>query len=281
MSLNHDIVGLATEPQERIWTSDQALLYAISVGAGQSRDADELAFTTENSIGVQQQVLPSFVSLLGADVDLDRMGDFDSSAYVHAQQSFLLHQPLAPSGRARSVAKVVGMYDKGSGALVVTESEVVDAESGAPLATLRSSLFIFGEGGFGGSRVPDSEWELPSGPPDATIEAATRPEQALLYRLNGDRNPLHSDPVFAARGGWSQPILHGMCTYGVVARVLLHATCESEPWRFRALEARFTAPVIPGADLQVEWWRRGADGLFRVRSEGTVVLDRGRIQLTS
>ena len=176
---------------------------------------------------------------------------------------------------------MTGIYDKGSGALVVTENRAVDAATGEPLVTSRSGMFIRGQGGFGGPRGESEPWQLPERAPDVQITQQTRPEQALLYRLSGDRNPLHADPQFAARGGFQRPILHGLCTYGFTGRALLHALCESDPARFRSMSGRFSSPVLPGDPLSVAVWIEpgGGSALFRTaREDGTVVIDRGRIQ---
>ena len=157
----------------------------------------------------------------------------------------------------------------------------MDAATGEPLVTTRGSIFIRGEGGFGGGRGPGQDWEMPSGAPDEQVTYQTRPDQALLYRLTGDRNPLHSDPKFAARGGFARPILHGMCTYGYTGRALLHAVSDSEPARFGSMEGRFTRPVIPGDELTISIWAHGGTAYFRTTSNGAPVLDRGRMTFTS
>jgi acyl dehydratase len=281
MSLNFDLVGVDSEPAERSWTTADVLLYALGVGAGQADPLAELEFTTENSIGVQAKVLPTFGNMIGGGGRGRRLGDFDPAALVHAEQAFTLHRPLPTAGTSRSVSRVSGIYDKGSAALVVTESTAVDAATGDPLVTTRGSVFIRGEGGFGGDRGPGQDWAMPSGAPDAQVTYQTRPDQALLYRLTGDRNPLHSDPKFAARGGFTRPILHGMCTYGYTGRALLHAVCGSEPARFGSMEGRFTRPVIPGDELTVSVWADGGTAYFRTTSNGVPVLDRGRMTFTS
>jgi len=282
MSLNHDLVGVESEPAERTWTSADVLLYALGCGAGQRDPLAELEFTTENSIGVQTKVLPTFGNMIAGGGGGRSLGDFDPAAFVHAEQAFTLHQPLPVSGTSRSVSKVTGMYDKGSAALVVTESAAVDAATGEPLVTTRGSIFIRGEGGFGGDRGPGQDWEMPAGPADEQVVYPTRTDQALLYRLTGDRNPLHSDPKFAARGGFDRPILHGMCTYGFTGRALLHAVCGSEPARFTSMEGRFTRPVLPGDELTISVWS-GPSGTayFRTTVNGAPVIDRGRLTYTS
>jgi acyl dehydratase len=282
MALNPDVVGVPGEPQERSWTSKDALLYAIGVGAGLGDPLHELEFTTENSIGVRQQVLPTYgVLVASARPGGGPLGDFDPALLVHAEQGFELHRPLPVAGTVRATATVTGIYDKGSGALVVTETTAADAATGERLVTARSGLFIRGQGGFGGPRGESEPWQLPERAPDVQITQQTRPEQALLYRLSGDRNPLHADPQFAARGGFQRPILHGLCTYGFTGRALLHALCDSDPARFRSMSGRFTSPVLPGDPLVVAVWI-GPDGdtaQFRTaREDGTVVIDRGRIR---
>jgi acyl dehydratase len=281
MSLNFDLVGVDSEPAERSWTATDVLLYALGVGAGQADPLAELEFTTENSIGVQTKVLPTFGNMITGGGRGRSLGDFDPAALVHAEQAFTLHRPLPTAGTSRSVSRVAGIYDKGSAALVVTESMAVDAATGEPLATTRGSVFIRGEGGFGGDRGPGQDWAMPSMAPDAQVTYQTRPDQALLYRLTGDRNPLHSDPKFAARGGFTRPILHGMCTYGYTGRALLHAVCGSEPARFCSMEGRFTRPVIPGDELTISIWADGGTAYFRTTSNGVPVLDRGRLTFTS
>jgi acyl dehydratase len=173
----------------------------------------------------------------------------------------------------------------------VTENVAVDVATGEPLVTSRGGTFIRGEGGFGGPRSADQSgadqpWELPDRAADHQVVRETRPEQALIYRLSGDRNPLHVDPKFAARGGFSQPILHGLCTYGVTGRALLRVLCDGDPARFRSMSGRFSRPVLPGEPLTVSIWLAGpsADGasktaLFQTtRTDGTVVIDRGRVE---
>jgi len=266
MALDHSLVGEPGEPHERSWTSKDALLYAVGVGAGLGDPLSELEFTTENSEGITQRVLPTFGVLISQAPAGRKLGDFDRALLVHAEQAFELHRPLPVEGRARTVATVRGIYDKGSGALVVTEYQAVDAATGEPLVTARSGLFIRGEGGFGGDRGSSEPWQRPQRPADHQVTLATRPEQALVYRLSGDRNPLHADPKFAARGGFARPILHGLCTYGVTGRALLHTLCGSDPARFASMSGRFTHPVLPGESLTISIWlpdaadAGGADG---------------------
>ena len=277
MPLNHSLVGVPGEPNERSWTSTDALLYAIGVGAGLGDPLQELQFTTENTAGVQQQVLPTFGVLLAQGRASGDLGDFDRAMLVHAEQSIELHKPLPVTGTLRSTAMVTGIYDKGSGALIETQNQAVDAVTGEPMVTTRSGIFIRGEGGFGGDRGTAQPWELPDRAPDYKVTKQTRPEQALLYRLSGDRNPLHADPAFAARGGFSRPILHGLCTYGITGRVLLDELCGSDPARFGSMAGRFSRPVLPGEALVVSIWtgENGTAQFQTAKEDGTVVIDRG------
>jgi acyl dehydratase len=280
MPLNHDAVGRTFGPNETSWTSKDALLYALGVGAGQEDPLAELEFTTENSHGVEQRVLPTFgVIVVQHGGPRQSLGDFNRAMLVHAEQALTLHRPLPVEGRASITSKLLGIYDKGSGALVVSESTATDVESGEPLLSTTSSAFIRGEGGFGGDRGPSATWERPDREPDQTASAQTRTDQALLYRLSGDRNPLHSDPAFAARAGFPRPILHGLGTYGVTGRLLLHALCGSDPARFRSMRGRFSRPVLPGACLTVSIWVEG-EGAARFQTtddDGQVVIDHGEV----
>jgi acyl dehydratase len=281
MALDHSLVGLPGEPHERSWTSTDALLYAIAVGAGLGDPLRELEFTTENSSGIEQQVLPTFGVLVAQARPGRTLGTFDRARLVHAEQAFELHRSLPVAGTARTTSTVTGIYDKGSGALVVSENAAVDAATSEPLLTSTSSAFIRGEGGFGdrGPRAGEN-WARPERDADLRVPQPTRPEQALLYRLTGDRNPLHSDPEFAARGGFGAPILHGLCTYGMTGRALLHAVCGSDPARFGSMSGRFSHPVVPGETLVVSIWLEDGGARFQTaRQDGTVVIDRGRMRV--
>ena len=277
MPLDHSVIGIESDPVTRSWTSKDALLYALGVGAGLDAPLQELPFTTENSDGVEQQVLQTYAVVLNAGGRGRSMGQFDPAMLVHAEQGLTLHRPLSPQGSIEVTSKITGIYDKGSGALVVSETTGRDTATGQLVVETRSGAFIRGEGGFGGDRGPSGSWDKPDRAPDHTVTYQTRPEQALIYRLSGDRNPLHSDPKFAARAGFERPILHGLCTYGFTGRALLHTLCASDPARFRSMDARFTSPVLPGDALTVSMWVDGDTATFRTaKADGTVVIDRGR-----
>lgn len=278
MPLNPDAVGTVGEPVDVSWDSDDALLYALGVGGG----TDELQFTTENTADTPQQVLPTFPVVIGVNAGMGSLlkdaGTFNWAMLVHGTQAVTLHRTIPVTGKATLTSTLAAMYDKEKAGVIVTETEAVS--DGEPLYTLRSSLFIRGEGGFGGERGPSGPQNVPpEGAPDYEVSYDTLPTQALLYRLNGDRNPLHSDPSFAALAGFDRPILHGLCTYGFTGRALLHAVCGSEPARFKHIEGRFASPVLPGDTLTVRAWTIGeGEAVFNTSVGDRVVLDQGLLR---
>ena len=279
MPINPDAVGSKGEPGRRSWTSKDALLYAVSVGAG-SLDpvTQELEFTTENTRGVDQRALPTMAVVLGAGGGaMANIGTFNPAMLVHGEQAITLHSEIPVSGELEAQGEIVGIYDKGKGAVIVTESHSTLVETGEPLFSTRSSVFIAGEGGFGGDRGPSGPTNVPpESAPDVEVTYSTRPDQALTYRLNGDRNPLHSDKSFSDIGGFPKPILHGLCTYGFTGRALLHGLCGSDPERFEAMEGRFSSPVLPGDDLTIRMWRTGdGEAVFTTSVGDKVVISAG------
>ena len=290
MALNFDALGATSDPIERSWGYRDSLLYALRVGAGATDPTGfELEFITENSTATPQRVLPTFATMIGQGALRADLGDIDMTKLVHGDQAIVLHAEIPPSGTVACTSTLAGIYDKGSGALVVLQSESVDAATGRPAFTTRTGLFIREAGGFGGPRGPEDDdaaalasQPVPPRPPDDVVRYPTRRDQALLYRLNGDANPLHSDPAFAKRAGFDRPILHGLCTYGFTGRALLHALCGSDPARFASMRARFSRPTMPGDELSVSMWDVGADlaGAYRFRTEtqsGDVVIDAGLV----
>ncbi|WP_328824330.1 MaoC/PaaZ C-terminal domain-containing protein [Verrucosispora sioxanthis] len=260
---------------ERAWTVSDTILYALGVGAGQADPTDELRFTTENSTGHRPAALPTFATLLAAEPP--RLGE--PAVVRHAGETLTLHRPLPPAGQARVTATVTGVYDQTSGALVHHRSEIHGID-GAPLATVERAMFVIGAGGFGGPRAPVTAGQRPAGQPDHTAHHRIRADQALLYRLSGDRNPLHADPAVARAAGLPGPVLHGLCTYGFAARTLLHAVADGDPDLIHRISARFSAPLFPGDTLTVLVWRRPGGALFQaVDGQGRLVLDRGVLEL--
>ena len=274
MPINPDAAGSVGSPAEFSWTSKDSLLYAMGVGAGVSDPTGfELEFTTENSNDVTQRALPTQVVVMGGG-STPGFGDFNPVHLLHAEQAITLHQPVPAAGTAVATGRVGPIYDKGKAALVYLETDVADVD-GNPIWNTRSGLFIGGEGGWGGDRGPATEWHLPDRDADHVVAYPTRPDQALLYRLNGDRNPLHSDPTFAAAAGFDKPILHGLCTYGFTGRALLHALCDSDPARFGSMGGRFKSPVVPGETLEIHAWEEDGQVMFQTRVGDRVVFDNG------
>jgi acyl dehydratase len=276
MPINPDAVGNESEPVTASWTSKDALLYAVGIGAG----VDELPFTTENTNGVDQVVFPTFAVVIGwgQGSAMRGIGTFNPALLVHGEQRVTLHKPIPPEGSVTMQGKIVGIYDKGKAAVVATETTLTDNADGSPMCTLYSSAFIRGEGGWGGDRGPSGPRNTPpERDPDESVTYQTSPDQALVYRLSGDRNPLHSDPSFAAMGGFDRPILHGLCTYGFTGRALLHTLAGGDPSRFQHVEGRFSSPVLPGDALTIDMWRTGdGEAVFTTKKQdGTVVIDQG------
>ena len=280
MALNPDALGSTSDPLEISWDSKDALLYAVGVGAGH----EELTFTTENTAGVEQSVLPTFPVVIGFGRvnTLRGVGDFDPSLLVHGQQAVTLHRAIPVDGTVTITGEITAMWDKGKAAVVETTSTAI--MDGEPLFTLVGSSYMRGAGGWGGERGPSGPRNAPpESDPVHVVTYATSRDQAFVYRLSGDRNPLHTDPAFAAQGGFDTPILHGLCTYGFTGRALLHAVCGSDPSRFRHVEGRFASPVFPGEELTVRMWSTGDGETVFTTSAGTgdderVVIDQGLLR---
>lgn len=275
MPINPEAVGTEGDPFESSWNSKDALLYAVGIGAG----VEDLAFTTENTNGVDQQVFPTFPVVVGWGMGsaMRNIGSFNPAMLVHGQQAVTLHKPVPVSGKVRGTSRITGIYDKGKGAVVASQTDIVDAADGSAMFTLNSSVFIRGEGGWGGDRGPGGEKNTPpTRDADHTVKYQTSIHQALTYRLSGDRNPLHSDPSFAAMGGFDRPILHGLCTYGFTGRGLLSALCDNDASRFTHIEGRFASPVIPGEELTIAMWKTApGEAVFTTSVGSRVVIDQG------
>ena len=274
MSINPDAVGTKGEPTRRSWSSKDALLYAVGVGAG----TNELQYTTENTKDLPQKVLPTFAVIVGGGgVPMAAAGSFNPALMVHGEQGIKLLGEIPPDGEIESVGEITGIYDKGSAAVLAFASESKNVETGELLLRTSMTLFCRGEGGFGGDRGPSEKIEFPETDPDHAVTYKTREDQALTYRLCGDRNPLHSDPSFAAMGGFDRPILHGLCSYGFTGRALLHSLCGGDASKFKSMNARFSRPVMPGDALTISMWVDGKTALFRTTNQdGDVVIDQGK-----
>jgi acyl dehydratase len=254
------------------WTPSDVLLYHLALGAGANpADPKELRYAYERDLRVLptfatvaenlRSVEPPAVTMPGIDVDLAQV--------VHGTQAVTVHRPIPVEGKAVARTRVVDVLDKGKAAVIVKDTTVHDS-NGSPLWTAESSIFVRGEGGFGGKRGSSDKIELPDRVPDATIDTPTLPQQALLYRLCGDRNPLHADPEFARAAGFDVPILHGLCTYGVVAKAVTDALLDADVTRVKSFSARFAGIVLPGETLRTQVWRDGSRLLVR-----TISVERG------
>lgn len=263
------------------YTDRETLLYALSVGMGRDPlDAQELPYVFE---GRGLKTLPSMAAVLMRIPVLE--SGLDLAGLLHGGQWLRLHGPLPPAGELLCDSHIAAVHDKGAGrgAIVLMEATARNAADQAPLFTATSILVARGDGGCGGpGGSPPRPHAIPERAPDGTVHLETRPEQALLYRLNGDRNPLHADPGFAGRAGFRAPILHGLCSYGSACRGLLQAVAGYDHRRITGLDVRFTSPVFPGDALELDYWLDGGTVSFRCRlpARGVVALDNGRCTLT-
>ncbi|MDY6871303.1 MAG: MaoC/PaaZ C-terminal domain-containing protein [Actinomycetota bacterium] len=285
MPIDPNAVGATTQAQMFQWTDRDTLLYALGVGAGTA----DLAFTTENSHGIDQQVLPTYAVIACSPfAAVAKIGSFDFSRLLHGSQAIRLFAPLQPAGKLSVVSEVTDIQDKGPGknAVVMVKATGSDPDTGQPVAESLMTLVIRGEGGFGGQpgqRPPAPQF--PERDPDARVALPTREDQALIYRLSGDRNPLHSDPWFARLAGFPTPILHGLCSYGVAGRALVAELCGGDATKIATMSVRFSSPVFPGETLTTSIWR-GQSGAAVFRTEASqpdgfnarVVLDDGMVE---
>lgn len=270
------------EPAPGGYTDRDSLLYAVAIGMGRDPlDPKELEYVCET---VGNRVVPTAATVLsraqrgagGAGL----MAKMNFALLLHGEQRLTVHQPLPPAAETRVSNRTTGVYDKGAGkgALVTAETAVTLAD-GAPLFTLGSTMFFRGDGGFGGKSdgapVPHP---LPERAPDAVCDMPGRDDQAMVYALCGDRNPLHRDPEFARKAGFDRPILHGLCSYGIACHAVLKTMLDYDQTRIRNFDVRFSAPVYPGETQTVEMWQDGDVISFRVRikERDVVSINNGR-----
>ncbi len=238
------------------FTDKEVLLYALGVGAGiPSTDKDQLKFTFENGMKTLPTfgVVPAFPALLRI-ISCPGL-KFNPMMLLHGEQFLEIRKyPIPTRGKLTTKPKVSAIYDKGKGALVILDA-ITTNDKGEELFFNSFSCFLRGEGGFGGEKGPQPGNEPPDREPDKVLEMPTLPHQNLIYRLSGDRNPLHSDPNFAKMAGFEKPIMHGLCTYGMVGRAVLQEFCGNDPAKFKSLGARFSSHVFPGETVVVEMWK--------------------------
>lgn len=260
MPIDLDVaLGAELDPVEFSWSSSDVQLYHLGLGAGADpMSPKELRYLTDGA----PQVLPTFSSVAstfhmteppkvnfpGIDIELSRV--------LHASEAVSVPAPLPAAGTARAVTRFTDIWDKGKAAVLVNETTVTDPQ-GKVLWTTKRSIFARGEGGFGGERGPSTSTQTPDRAPDFEIDIPVLPQQALLYRLCGDRNPLHSDPEFASAAGFPRPILHGLCTYGMTCKALVDTLLDSDASRVGSYGARFAGVVFPGETIRASAWRDG------------------------
>ncbi|HOC91413.1 MAG TPA: MaoC/PaaZ C-terminal domain-containing protein [bacterium] len=250
-------------PMEFEYDQDKVILYALGVGAGvPSTDKDELKFTYESGLKALPTfgVVPPFASLMKT---VGHPGlKFNPMLLLHGEQYLEIRKTPIPV-KAKTINKpaIKAIYDKGKGAALLLEC-VTENEKGEELFYNVFTLFLRGEGGFGGDSGPKVEFALPDRAPDKSVSLKTLPQQAILYRLSGDKNPLHIDPGFATIGGFEKPILHGLCTFGHVGRAVLLAFCGNDPAKFKSINVRFASHVFPGETIVTEMWQTAPDTIL-------------------
>jgi acyl dehydratase len=264
---------------EHSYTEKDTILYALGLGCGADpQRPGDLKFVYEKGLAA----LPTMAVVLAYPGNWleSKESTADYSKVLHGEQYLTLHRPVPPSGTVVGRGRIVDLFDKGrdKGAVLYAERQIIDKASGQPIATMTSAAMLRGDGGFGGKPGPQpAPHRLPETPPHTRVDIGTHANSALIYRLSGDRNPLHADPEAAAAGGFRTPILHGLCTYGVAGRAILEACCGGDPARLKSLQVRFSAPVFPGETIRTEVWREGERVSFRARvvERDVVVLNNG------
>jgi acyl dehydratase len=253
---------------EQTYTERDTMLYALGVGFGSDPlDGRQLRYVYEDGL----QVLPSMAVVLGYPgfwIGDPRTGA-DWRKVLHGEQGFEIFKPLPPKGSVVGRSRVTGLIDKGAdkGAVLLSERDVFDKETGELLCRLTSTTMLRGDGGFGGPSGPlPTPHSVPERAADQASSIKTLPQAALIYRLSGDYNPLHADPAVARKGGFERPILHGLCTFGVVCRALVEMVCGGEPSRLTKMQVRFSSPVYPGETIVTEIWNDKA-GLVSFRAK--------------
>jgi len=268
---------------EHTYSQKDAMLYALGLGLGlDPMDEDQLRFTYEEGL----KALPTMAVVLAYPGFWANEPDtgLDWKKILHGEQWLKVHKPLPPSGTVTGKTRITEILDKGAGkgALIFSEREIREKTSNELLATVGGVTFARGDGGFGGPAGPQPEpHKLPERAPDRSYDFKTSPQAALVYRLSGDMNPLHADPRVAAAAGFKQPILHGLCTFGVAGFGLLKLACGGDPAKLKSMQVRFSAPVFPGETIRTEAWLEGSVVSFRARvvERDIVVLNNGRAEI--
>jgi acyl dehydratase len=275
------LMALELPPTRQSYTASDSILYALGIGFGADPlDERQLRFVCEPGL----QAVPTLAFVLAVPRNWLRESGLDYGRIVDGEQSATFHAPIAPEGDVVGTTRIVDVIDKGKGkgALVSIERRIADAATGQLLATIEQVVFARGDGGIGGvAHAQPPAQGVPDRAPDGSMLLRTVAQQALIYRLSGDRNPLHADPASARHAGFPRPILHGLATLGIAGHALLRALCGYEPGRLRSIAGRFTAPVFPGESLITDYWWDGDDVRFRTRivERDVVAIDHGRAGL--
>lgn len=272
-----EILSMTSEPAPYKWGDRETMLYALGIGLGSDpMNETELPFVYESGL----KAVPTMATVVawGAGPPIGSMINF--LMVVHGEQKCEFHIPFPTEAEITAEGRVIGAYDKGDkGAVIYNETVLRNAKTGEKIATLTGSTFARGDGNFGGpSEGAPEPHEVPTRAPDKTVEIPTSPDQALIYRLSGDRNPLHSDPKIAKMAGFPRPILHGLCTYGITCRAVLQEYAGFDPAKIKSHQVRFSSPVFPGETIAVDLWRDGDVVSFeaRVKERGVTVIRNGK-----
>jgi len=260
--------GATFEKTYASWDQDDVILYHLGIGAGAGKPTDpkELKYTYERNL----KVLPSF-AVVPVFSALGHLGaipgvSINFALVLHGEQDVEVHRPIPTAAKIETIGRVAGLYDKGKAALIVLEV-ASKLEGGEPLFTNRFSIFARGEGGFGGESGPKPGNEPPTRAADAVVESPTVSHQALLYRLSGDKNPLHADPDFAKMGGFDVPILHGLCSFGVVCKAVVDRLLDGAVDRVARYQARFAGVVFPGETIVTSMWKENGKILLAAKTK--------------
>ena len=280
-----ELIGRVVDERTTTYRAQDTLLYALATGFGADPlDVRQLRYVYEENL----VALPCMSLVLGYPGFWLKQPEYevDWPKILHAEEAFTIHRPLPVAGTVTGRTTVTAIVDRGAdkGAFVYSTKDVHDAADGALLATVNSVSVARGDGGFGGPDGPrPAPVTLPTRAPDLVCDLETLPQQALLYRLCGDLNPLHADPAVARQGGFERPILHGRCTMAVAQHALIRSCCDYDASRLRAMRVRFTAPFYPGETLRTRIWRDGAQAWFDAVSveRDVTVLGNGRADIAA
>jgi len=279
-----ELMALKSEGVESSYSDRESLLYALGVGMGRDpMDGAELKYCFEYE---DMRTVPTMATVISSGGRVMAKAGINWVMVVHGEQKLELHKPLPAAADIIANSKIAGAYDKGAdkGALIVSETEIFEKSSGDKLCTLTSSTFARGDGGFGGPDLAaPTPHAVPTRAPDMSCELETRADQALLYRLSGDRNPLHADPKFAEAAGFPRPILHGLCTYGTACRAVLKTACDYDHTKIKGFDVRFSAPVFPGETIITDMWKDGDILSFecRLKERDVTVIKNGKCTLSN